>query len=321
MIIRTLEKKDESRWDRFVKESELSTFFHQIGWKNTVEKTSGYKSFYLFAEEDEEIIGVLPLFLTDGLIFGKRMVSMPYSPYGGCCARYQNIKDGLINQAIELSKEYKVRYLELRNRESILGMPTNNNHVTMVLNLIPGEESVWSNLRKGMKACINKAAKKDFHIILNSKNIKGFYSLYCRRMHELGTPVHSFLFFQNILENFPDMSVATIDCKGEILASQILLYFKKTVIYGWGASSNHYSEWHPVHSLLWKVIQECINKEYYYFDFGRSTQGSGTYDFKKWWGEDYQRRSYLVSCSKFVYFKRVRVLKRPGFRAYTFQEQ
>jgi len=284
MVIRILEKIDESRWDRYIRENDLCTFFHQVGWKNVIEKTFRHKPLYLFAEEDGRITGVLPLFIVDGLFFGKRMVSLPYSPYSGCCARHQEVKDVLVERAIEQSKKYKVKYLEFRNREIILGMPTNTRYVTMVLNLAGGEKAAWSNLRKGMKACVNKGYKKNFNIILDSHNINGFYHLYRRRMHQLGTPVRTFSFFQNIMENFPDSTIATIDYKGEILACQLMLYFKNTVIYGWGASSNRYSEWHPVHLLLWEVIQDCIAKGYAYLDFGRSTQDSGTYDFKKWWG-------------------------------------
>ena len=78
-----------------------------------------------------------------------------------------------------------------------------------------------------MKACVNKAMKEDFTVIINSKNIKGFYSLYCKRMHELGTPVPSLHFFENIFVQFPNTSIATISYNGEILASQVLFFFKR----------------------------------------------------------------------------------------------
>jgi FemAB-related protein (PEP-CTERM system-associated) len=292
MVIKILEKGDESRWDRFIRETDLSTFFHQIGWKNIIERVFKHKPLYLFAEEDGKITGVLPLFIVDGLFFGKRIVSLPYCPYSGCCAGHQDVKNTLVERAIELSKKYKVKYLELRNREIITGMPANTRHVTMVLNLTGGEEAVWYNLRKGMKACVNKGSKKNLNIILDSHNINGFYSLYRKRMHQLGTPVRTLSFFQGIKENFPDSTIATIGFKGEILACQLMLYFKNTVIYGWGASSNRYSEWHPAHLLLWKVIQDCISKGYAYLDLGRSTQDSGTYDFKKWWGAQPQPLYY-----------------------------
>lgn len=298
MDIKILENRDEPRWEQFVKENDASTFFHQISWKSVIDKTYGHKPFYLFAEENGEIAGILPLFLVDSLIFGKRLVSVPYSPYSGCCAKSQSVTDALLDRAIELSEEFNTKYLELRNVKRILGMPTNDKHVTMILNLSQGEESVWSSLRKGMKACVKKASKEGFNVTLDSKDIKGFYQLYRKRMHELGTPAYKYSFFRNIMDIFPDMTVATIDYKGEVLGTQVLLCFKKTVIYGWGASSKLFSEAHPVHLLLWKVIQNSIIRGYEVFDFGRSALGSGTYDFKKWWGAEPQPLYYQYHLNK-----------------------
>lgn len=257
-----------------------------------VEKTYGHKALYLFAEEHQEIVGILPLFMVDSRIFGKRLVSSPYGPYGGCSAKTDNATSALIRESIELCRSHHVKYLELRNMEEIPDMPTNHEHVTMFLNLSQGEEAVWSNLRKGMKACVKRAAKESFKVTLRSREIDDFYSIYRGRMHELGTPVPPFSFFRNILECFPEAEVATIKCQGDILASQVLLHFKGTVIYGWGASSKRYSEAHPTHLLLWNVIQDSIARGYKIFDFGRSARHSGTFDFKRWWGAEPQPLYY-----------------------------
>jgi serine/alanine adding enzyme len=296
MIIKILENKDQPRWDRFIEENDSVTFFHQLGWKNVIEKIYGHKPLYLFAEVNGKIVGILPLFMINNFIFGKRLVSVPYSPYGGCVAIGNDAKEALISSAIKHSREYK--YMELRNNDIITGMPTNYKNVTMILNLTQGETSVWSNIRKGMKACINKAAKKEFNVILDSENLRAFYSLYCQRMRELGTPVHPFGFFRSIQDNFTNMEIATIDYQGEILASQLLFYFKNTVIYGWGASTNRYSDWHPVHALLWQVIKNCVARGYTDFDFGRSAPDSGTYNFKKWWGAEPRQLYYQYNFSK-----------------------
>ncbi|UCG54684.1 MAG: hypothetical protein JSV32_00235, partial [Dehalococcoidia bacterium] len=188
MEIKILEKKDESRWDQFVKDNGSTTFFHQIGWKNVIEKTYAHKPYYLFAQENGEIIGILPLFLIGYSIFGKRLVSVPYGPYGGCSAKSHYITNTLLNNAIALSKKLNAKSIELRNKESILGMPTSDKNVAMLIYLSQGEKTIWSNISKNMKACIKKASEENFNVTLDSKNIEGFYSVYCRRMHDLGTP-------------------------------------------------------------------------------------------------------------------------------------
>ncbi len=249
-----------------------------------VEKTYGHKPFYLFAEENGEMVGILPLFLINSHIFGRRLVSLPYSPYGGVCADGEITASTLIKEAVVSSKRLGVKFLELRNMVSIPDMPTNDKYITLILRLDRGEEAIWKSLRKGMKACVKRAAKENFNITMDSKDIKGFYTVYCRRMRDLGTPVPPLSFFSNVVSEFPNTSVAAIEYRGKVVASQVLLFFKKTAIYAWGASLKEYSSLYPTHLLLWKVIEHSCSSGFEVFDFGRSAQDSGTYQFKKWWG-------------------------------------
>ncbi|VUT26082.1 MAG: hypothetical protein MOIL_01377 [Candidatus Methanolliviera sp. GoM_oil] len=64
MEISELRTGEEDAWDSYVYESDASTFYHQIGWRNVVLKTYGHKPRYLVARGDDGgIIGVLPMFL------------------------------------------------------------------------------------------------------------------------------------------------------------------------------------------------------------------------------------------------------------------
>jgi len=55
--ITDLKREDEKAWDEYIYNSDQSTFYHQIGWRNVVQKTYKYKSVYLIAKEDGEIKG------------------------------------------------------------------------------------------------------------------------------------------------------------------------------------------------------------------------------------------------------------------------
>ena len=81
------QRKDERAWDEYIHKSNNSTFYHQIGWKNVVEKTYKHKPIYLIAREEGEINGVLPLFLMKSMFFDKKLVSGPFAPSGGVCKR------------------------------------------------------------------------------------------------------------------------------------------------------------------------------------------------------------------------------------------
>ena len=69
MEIAELRTGEEDAWDSYVYESDASTFYHQIGWRNVVEKTYGHKPRYLVAREGDAIVGVLPMFLMESKVF------------------------------------------------------------------------------------------------------------------------------------------------------------------------------------------------------------------------------------------------------------
>ena len=99
-----LEKKDERAWDEYILKSEHSTFYNQIDWKNVVEKTYKHKPVYLIAKENGEIRGVLPLFLMKTIFFGKKLVSVPFAPYGGICADNKTVEKRLLKKLRGLQK-------------------------------------------------------------------------------------------------------------------------------------------------------------------------------------------------------------------------
>lgn len=105
MEITDLKRKDEKAWDSYVHNSISSTFYHQIGWRNVVEKTYKHKPIYLIAKEEGEIKGVLPLFLMRSMIFGKKLVSVPFAPYGGVCADNEIIENALVEEAKRIAEE------------------------------------------------------------------------------------------------------------------------------------------------------------------------------------------------------------------------
>ena len=86
-----LEKEDEEAWDAYFYGSNSSTFYHQIGWRNVMEKAYKHKPIYLIAKEKGEIKGVLPLFLMRSRIFGKKQVS--FAQYGGGLRRHRIIEN------------------------------------------------------------------------------------------------------------------------------------------------------------------------------------------------------------------------------------
>ena len=177
MQITGLEREDEAAWDAYVRSSQASTFYHQIGWKNVVEKTYKHKPIYLVAKEESELKGVLPLFLMRSWFFGKKLVSVPFAPYGGVCADNETAERALVEEAKRITKKRGVDYFELlylHSQEHKSGLTTNNNYVTFILKLNPDPEIVWKKFNNKVRNAIRKALNSNLELSYDN-NITEFY--------------------------------------------------------------------------------------------------------------------------------------------------
>lgn len=294
MEIIELKKEDEKVWDEYVLGHPSSTFYHQIRWKHVVENSYGHKPCYLLAKEDGKVKGVLPLFFMKSLLFGTKLISLPFAPYGGACADTKPIENELIKEAQRITKEFEADYLEIRHLNvNEIGLVTYEGYFTLILKLEKNPDVLWNLFRKSVRRYIRKGIQNNLRVTINSKSLNDFYDIYLEGMHNLGTPAHSIAFFRNILLEFPEnTNIATIEYNGKIISAILILYFKNTMIYGWGASRKEYLELSPNYLLFWEILKIACEKSFNFFDFGRSQQNTGVFFFKEGWGAEPKRLYY-----------------------------
>ena len=61
LSIREASTADGGRWDDFVHKLPTGTFCHLFAWAQVISETFGHRPYYLLAERDGQIEGVLPL--------------------------------------------------------------------------------------------------------------------------------------------------------------------------------------------------------------------------------------------------------------------
>jgi FemAB-related protein (PEP-CTERM system-associated) len=152
---------------------------------------------------------------------------------------------------------------------------------------LPGEESeLWNSFAPKLRAQIRRPQRENPQVYFNeSTALDEFYSVFSRNMRDLGTPVYSKSFFCSILDYFTKQShIIVIKLDHRPVAAAFLLGHGDTLEIPWASTIrevNHYS----INMLLyWEVLRFAIKKRYVYFDFGRSSKGTGTYRFKQQWG-------------------------------------
>jgi len=287
MEIHEVTKKDENEWDEYVINHPESTFFHKLGWRNVVSKAYGHKPIYLIARGDGEIRGILPMFLMKSRIFGKKLVSVPFAPYGGVCADNRSIEAALVEKAKEITQELDADYLELRylHRKSYPQFIVKLHYTTSVLELDPNPEVVWrEKLKKNKRKTISKSKKQDLTFNWTNR-VDNFYRLFSHNMRDLGTPVHSKVFFKTILEEFPNNSkILEVKRDDNVIYAAFYLFYRDRMINCWSSTLRKYRRFLPTDFGIWVAIEYGCENGFKYYDFGRSQVNSSNFEFKRRWG-------------------------------------
>lgn len=276
-----------ARWDAYVQACPSSTMCHQFAWKEIIERAYGHSTYYLLANRAETVVGILPLVLVQRPVLGASLTSMPFMDYGGVCADDADTAHFLVEQARILMRDRKSRSLELRQCDSSLRLGTSReDKVSMILDLSPGSESIWKALPAKVRNQVRKAEKSGLTVCVGGVELlDDFYDIFVVNMRDLGSPVHGKTFFLEMCWALGDSVRVTLVRDGQrTVGGLIALFFKDTMLVPWASSLREYFSKCPNNLLYWDAIQDGCKRGYAKFDFGRSSIGSGTYDFKKQWG-------------------------------------
>ncbi len=265
-----------------------ATIYHLTDWVKLINKVFGHNGYYLYAlDKASSVCGVLPLIHLNSRLFGSFLVSVPYFNYGGIVADSPEIESLLFTRAIELARELKVAHIELREqkpRSQVEHVRTDK--VNMVLDLPDDINDLEKSLGSKLRSQIKRSAREGFDVSHGGLDkLDDFYQVFSENMRDLGTPVYSKKFFKELLKVFPDnASITVLKLAGVPVSAVFLMGSNKQLEIPWASSIRSYNKLSPNMLLYWSVLQYAILNGYSRFDFGRSTVGSGTYNFKKQWG-------------------------------------
>lgn len=281
------EEIDHYAWQEYVSTHPSSGIYHHIGWKSVIEDAYGHTALYLIAKNNNEVIGILPLILIKSRIFGSSLTSLPYLDHSGIIADDTSIQHLLIEKAHKLGQKYAVDHLELRQLKISEGNFSNySEKVLMIMELEANEEDLLKRLSSERRNRIKRAKKSGLSVeITDSSKLHIFYEIWTNNMRDLGSPPHSLLFFKNILHNFNEQcTILLVKTDGVYIGAALALHWKDTITIPWVSSLRKYFKVYPNNILYWEAMRFAISQNIKFFDFGRSTHGSGTYEFKKRWG-------------------------------------
>ena len=284
---------DYTRWDAFVNACSEATFFHRAGWKEIIEDTLGHTCYFLYAEHNGEIQGVLPLGHVRSRLFGNALTSMPFCVYGGIAALNQDARRVLDEEAQRLASALKVDHLEMRNLAPChADWPTKDLYVTFRKEIDPDPEKNMLAIPRKQRAMVRKGIKADLLGEIDD-NVERFYEAYATSVYHLGTPVNSINFYKKIKRVFDkECEVLTITKEGRVISSVMSFYFRDEVLPYYGGGTSEAREFAANDFMYWELMRRASERGIRIFDFGRSKKGTGSYSFKEHWGFEPQPLYY-----------------------------
>lgn len=293
--IRQLSPAHYKAWDDFVVAQPDATFFHRTGWHEVIERAFQHTCHYVFAEQDGAITGVLPLVHVRSMLFGNRLVSIPFCVYGGPIASEPSSMQALAAYATDLMERLGVDLIEFRTKDACYSTWTTQAalYATFRREISTNPDENMKSIPRKQRAVVRKALTHTLRARLD-RLADPFYDLYARSVRNLGTPVFSRRFLRLIMDRFSDCAeILTVLDNEKPVSAVLSFYFRDEVLpyYAGGGSSARQLGAYDL--MYWEVMcraAQCRGSRI--FDFGRSKVGTGAFAFKKNWGFSPQPLSY-----------------------------
>lgn len=303
--------------DEFVATQPDGDVFQLSAWRDAVRRAYGHRTVCMRApigsDGSEVTGGLLPLVTMRHRWFGSVMVSSPFCDSGGVLAQDASLEQSLITQGLELASATSLNVLELRQRSPLrclryldasnemtrspwattgqyadwwVAIPHPGEKVRMVLDLPSDPHTLFRAFKAKLRSQIQKPIKEGLKVRTGGPElVRDFYQVFVENMRDLGSPVHSKRFVDEVVGQYgAGARVFVVYLKEIPLAASLTLGFKDMLSNPWASSLRRFRHLAPNMLLYWSMLEYACQNGYGAFDFGRSTVGEGTYRFKEQWG-------------------------------------
>ena len=277
-------------WDEYVARHPDATAYHRSQAVMIGQNAFGLETLFITAYENSTIVGVLPLVAQSSRLFGRFLVSLPFVTYGGILAETGVIAAALAARAAEEAKARRCDHVELRHTRSSpeLVLAERLDKVSMILTLPSDSQTLARQLGAKLRSQIRRGERENLEMIWGGKTlIPDFYQVFAPAMHALGTPVYPRRFFEVAYDALSSVAeLLVVKMKGRAHAVAFLVNHGTTLEVPWAVASPEAKNHSVNMRMYWELLTHSIDAGARAFDFGRSTQDSGTYRFKAQWGAE-----------------------------------
>ena len=215
---------------------------------------------------------------------GREIFSLPHFNHAaGPLVNYDDVAEELAGLQLLVKKPLGIRLPALAEEAGVVKMVS-------VLPLAPGALPVQL-VHGDLARKIRLSYKRGLVVVRHGVEAAGlFHSIYCRRLHQLGSAPLPLRFFEALGRNYPDKSldaevlVHLAFHQGRVVGGAFSLRFGQWFENGWFATDVSNPSLYVAYALHQSMITDAVSSGAMLYSFGRSTPGGGVHRFKKQWG-------------------------------------
>ena len=271
-------------WDRYVDSRAEAGPYHRWAWLGAIFRAYGFRPAPLMALRAGSVAGVLPLVLLGLPGRRGRLISLPYCDFGGPLADDEDTLEKLLEHAMALARRWGAAGVDVR-RQSLQAAGTAK--VLMRRPLPGGAEELFESFPAKLRSQIRKPQREGLTAVTGGEELlEHFYQVFARNMRDLGSPTHALGWFRAVLRGYGKRARVTVVRlrNGEPAAAGITLVQGRAAYVPWASALREHNRFCPNMLLYWTMLSQAAEAGLAAFEFGRSTPGEGTYNFKKQWG-------------------------------------
>jgi Acetyltransferase (GNAT) domain len=292
----------DPRWEVLVDTHPQASVFHSSKWLKALQGVYGYEPVVISS-------CALGDRLTNGLVYcrakswltGRRLVSLPFSDHCEPLISRSDELDDLLLQMERYVDEDKWKYVEIRpiscEPSSHTKFGRTVTHYLHRLNLGLSAEQLFRTFHKD---CVQRKIRRAEREHLNYEEgasealLEKFYRLLVMTRRRQGLPPQPLNWFRGLIAAFGnDLKIRVASKNGVAVATILTLSHKKSIVYKYGCSDAAFNNLGGTALLLWKTIQEGIDRGFEELEMGRSEVGNlGLAAFKERWGASRSVISY-----------------------------
>ncbi len=279
---------DCAQWDEYVTNHDHATVYHMSAWGRAVSRSMGHKCYYLYIEDQGRISALVPLIHIKSRLFGNSLISVAFATNGGPIFDNRQALDMLDGECRKLRSDLDVDYLECRNMAAVHeDWPTKKDmYSTFRKELSPDNEENMKAIPRKQRAMVRKGIKFGLKAVLDDLPDR-LFAMYSESVRNLGSPVFPKKLFYHLKQEYGEnCEILTIETEqGKAVSSVMTFYFRDEVVPYYGGGTFEARGLAANDFMYWSLMEHAVDKkDCRIFDFGRSKNGTGAFNFKKNWG-------------------------------------